>query len=98
MVNAKRIDILLTNCKIASLEENIKASSLWKINISIKKKTPIVIEVTTDTIVANLAPFPLPAPSSFETLTQEAGYISLQALIYLCLKYMQSYITSVLFT
>ena len=30
---------------------------------------PITVDVTTDTIVANFAPSPFPAPSSFATLT-----------------------------
>lgn len=74
MVKAKRIDNLFTACKTASLEENIKASSLWYIIINNQKKRPIMTDVTTDTIVANLAPFPLPAPSSFATLTLHAVY------------------------
>lgn len=37
--------------------------------MSTQKKSPITSDVTDDTIVANLAPFPLPAPSSFATRT-----------------------------
>lgn len=74
MVNAKRIDNLFTAFKTASLEENNKASSLWYIIINNQKMRPIMIDVNTDTVVANLAPFPLPAPSSFATLTLHAVY------------------------
>ena len=69
IVKAKRIESLFTSSSTGLLEENIKASSLWKYIINNQKKRPITIDVTTDTNVANLAPFPLPAPSSFETLT-----------------------------
>lgn len=68
-VKARSIDSLFTAWSTASLEENMRASSLWKIKISSQKKIPIATDVPTATFVANLAPFPLPAPSSFATLT-----------------------------
>lgn len=37
--------------------------------MSSQKKRPMIVEVEAATMVANLAPFPLPAPSSFATLT-----------------------------
>ena len=69
MVNAKRIESLLTAASTSSLDVKIKASSLWKIIISSQNMRPIIVDVVTATMVANLAPFPLPAPSSLETLT-----------------------------
>lgn len=36
---------------------------------------PIMVECKTETIVANLAPFPSPAPSSFATLTLQISRI-----------------------
>lgn len=37
--------------------------------MSTKKMVPIIVDCAPDTIVAYFAPFPLPAPSSFATLT-----------------------------
>lgn len=68
-MKARRMESLLTAFKTGSLDENIRASSLWKKIMSSQKKRPITMDVVTATIVANLAPFPLPAPSSFATLT-----------------------------
>lgn len=69
MVKANRMESLLTATKTASLEENIQAILLWKSIIITPKNNPIINDCVTDTIVANLAPFPLPAPNSFATRT-----------------------------
>lgn len=68
-MNARRTISLLTSFKTGALEENINARSLWKKIINNQKKRPMIIDVITDTTAANLAPFPLPAPSSFATRT-----------------------------
>lgn len=69
MVKAKRSESLLTASNTISLLVNINASSLWNNMIKSQKIRPITVDVVTETIVANLAPFPLPAPNSFATLT-----------------------------
>lgn len=51
------------------LEVKMYANLSWRAMISDQKKTPITKEVTTETLVANLAAFPFPAPSSFDTRT-----------------------------
>lgn len=68
-MNAKRIESLLTASRTGSLEVNIQVNLSWKNIISSQKTRPMITDVVTDTIVANLAPFPFPAPSSFATLT-----------------------------
>lgn len=70
-VKASRMESLLTAIKTASLEENINAIWLWRINIITQKDNPMINDCVTDTIVASLAPFPLPAPNSFATRTLE---------------------------
>lgn len=68
-VKANRSESLLTAFKTASLEEKIQAIWLWRSIIITQKNNPIINDCVTDTIVANLAPFPLPAPNSFATRT-----------------------------
>ena len=63
------MESLLTASRTGLLDENMRAISLSKIIIKNQKNTPITADVVTATAVANLAPFPLPAPSSLATLT-----------------------------
>lgn len=68
-MKAKRSLSLSTTSRRGSLDENKRAILRLKIMIIEKNKMPIIKDVNTDTVVANLAPFALPAPSSFSTLT-----------------------------
>lgn len=68
-VKAKRTESLLTALRMTGLVVKMYANLSWKAMISDQKKIPITKEVTTETLVANLAAFPLPAPSSFDTRT-----------------------------
>ena len=42
---------------------------LWNMMMRMQKVSPMRVDCTTDTTVANLAALPFPAPSSFATLT-----------------------------
>ena len=68
-MRASRTEILSTASITAPLDEKIIASLLWKISARKLAKRLIRKDVAVDTIVANLAPFPLAAPSSLATLT-----------------------------
>lgn len=79
-VKAKRRERWLTASRTGLLEVKIRAISLWNSNISSQKTRPITTDSHTDTIVANLAPFPFPAPSSFATLTlHHTHFINIQS-------------------
>lgn len=69
MVRASRTEMLSTASITAPLDEKITASLLWKISARKLAKRLIRKDIAVDTIVANLAPFPLAAPSSLATLT-----------------------------
>lgn len=71
MVTARRKEMLSTASITALLDEKTSAIMSWKASASALKKRPIRKEVVVDTIVANFAPFPLPAPSSLATRTLE---------------------------
>ena len=71
-MKASRIESLLTAIKTSSLEEKIQAIWLWKSIMITQKNNPMIKDCVTDTIVANLAPLPLPAPSSFATRTLQS--------------------------
>lgn len=73
---AKRIESLLTASRTGLLEEKMIPISLCKITIIRQKTSPIIVDVVTETIVANFAPFPFPAPSSFATLTLHSYHSS----------------------
>ena len=68
-MRASRTERLSTAWITASLVVNIIASLSWRINARKLMKRLIMKDVVVDTIVANLDPFPLDAPSSFPTLT-----------------------------
>lgn len=68
-MRASRTERLSTAWITASLVVNIIASLSWRINARKLMKRLIMKDVVVDTIVANLAPFPLDAPNSFATLT-----------------------------
>lgn len=69
MVNDSRTAKSLTIEIIEELEVKIIASFSGKAMTISQKKNPTAREVNTDTLVANLAPLALPAPSSFATRT-----------------------------
>lgn len=69
MVTAKSTDRLSTASRTSALVVKIYAILSWRSMMSTQKKSPIILDCVTDTIVANLAAFPFPAPSSFATLT-----------------------------
>lgn len=66
---ASRTERLSTASITALLDETTSAILSSKASASKLKNRPIRKEVAVDTIVVNRAPFPLPAPSSLETLT-----------------------------
>lgn len=68
-VRANKMVSLLTAVKTASLDEKTWTIWLWKSIMFTQKNNPIIKDCVTETIVANFAPFPLPAPSSFATRT-----------------------------
>lgn len=68
-MRASKTEMLSTASITASLDEKIIASLLWKISARKLAKRLIRKDIAVDTIVANLAPFPLAAPSSLATLT-----------------------------
>lgn len=69
MVNASKIANSLTIVITAGLELKILASFSGVAIIMDRKQSPTNREFSTDTMAANLAPFALPAPSSFATRT-----------------------------
>lgn len=69
IVRASKTEMSSTALITASLDVKIVASLSWKISVSRLKKTLIRKDVAVDTNIANLAPRPLPAPSSLATLT-----------------------------
>eukprot|EP01018_Ginkgo_biloba_P028674 Gb_13399 [translate_table: standard] len=58
---------------MTELSVNIKATSLRKKKMRTQNTRPMALDVATETITANFAPFPFPAPSSFATLTHVAA-------------------------
>ena len=68
-VSANNTDKSLTIAITGMLEVKIIASFSWKTNIINKNKSATARDVKTETVVANFAPFVLPAPSSFDTHT-----------------------------
>ena len=64
-MKVKRIESLLNSSSTGLLDVNKRAISLLKNIVISQKKRPITMDSDTDTKAANLAPFPLPAPSSF---------------------------------
>jgi len=69
MVTPRRTDSLSTIFSTLSLDVKSKPYLSWKTNIRKQKEIPMSVDIPTDTTVANFAPFPLPAPSSFATRT-----------------------------
>lgn len=69
MVKANRTASLLAASIITGLAVKKRGNLSCKTRISNQNKSPITKDVAADTMVANLAPFPLPAPNSLETLT-----------------------------
>lgn len=69
IVTPKRRESWSTSSRTSSLDVNMYANLSWNIRIRAKKTMPIMVDWTTETLVANLAPWPLPAPSSFATRT-----------------------------
>lgn len=69
MVNANKIANSLTIVITAELEVKINASFLGMAMMMDQKKNPTNREFRTDIMAANLAPFALPAPSSFVART-----------------------------
>lgn len=68
-VKAKSIDSLFTASSTGWLVVNISPTLSCNNMIKTQKNSPTTVDVPTATPVANLAPFPFPAPSSFATLT-----------------------------
>jgi len=69
MVNANINESFSTASRTTWLEVKMRATLSRRTITRMQKKRPMMVEVTTETIVANLAPFPFPAPSSFATRT-----------------------------
>jgi hypothetical protein len=69
MVNASKTANSLTIKITKELEVKIIASFSGKAMTIDQNNSPTTREVNNDTMVANLAPFALPAPSSFATRT-----------------------------
>jgi hypothetical protein len=69
MVKANNIDSSLTILITDKFDVKIKASFSLKRTIINQNMKPANTVFTTETIVANFAPFALPAPSSFATRT-----------------------------
>lgn len=68
-MNANKTANSLTIVITEELEVKIIASFSWKAMIVDQNRSPTTKEVNTETVVANFAPFALPAPSSFATRT-----------------------------
>jgi len=69
IVKANKIDSSLTIWITDKLDVKIKASFSLKTTIINQNMNPTITVFTTETTVANFAPFALPAPSSFATRT-----------------------------
>lgn len=69
MVMASRLERESTASTTSVLLEKISAILPWNRTMTRHIAIPITVDCATETIVANLAAFPLPAPSSFATLT-----------------------------
>ena len=69
MVKASKSESLSTASSTTALVVKMRAILLWRPMISTQKKSPITSEVVDDTMAANLAPMPFPAPSSLATRT-----------------------------
>ena len=68
-MKASKMESLLTSSMTGGLVEKMKANLSWNMRTSSQKQRPIATDVITATVVANFAPLPFPAPSSFATLT-----------------------------
>lgn len=68
-MNASKTANSLTIAITEELEVKIIASFPGKAMMIDQNNSPTTRDVNTDTVVANLAPFALPAPSSFATRT-----------------------------
>lgn len=69
-------------------ELDVNKYANWSFNaiMMAQNKSPITIDCITDTWVANFAPFPFPAPSSFATLTllcQHPIFLSLFSVLHI---------------
>jgi hypothetical protein len=69
IVNANKTANSLTISITGVLVVKIIASFSWKTMIIDQNRSPTIKDVNTETVVANFAPFALPAPSSFATRT-----------------------------
>ena len=69
MVNTNMIENSFAMEMTGTLAVKIIASFSWKKMIMKQNKSPTVMEVNIDTVIANFAPFALPAPSSLATRT-----------------------------
>jgi hypothetical protein len=69
IVNANKTANLLTIAITEVVEVKIIASFSWKAMVIDQNRSPTTKEVNTEILVANFAPFALPAPSSFATRT-----------------------------
>lgn len=58
----------------SALDEKISAILSWNIIMSPQKKKPIIVDCTTETLVANFAASPFTAPSSLATLTLDVSW------------------------
>ena len=68
-MNANKTANSLTISITGVLVVKIIASFSWKTMIIDQNRSPTIKDVNTETVVANFAPFALPAPSSFATRT-----------------------------
>lgn len=75
IVTAKRNASPSTAWSTSLLDEKMYAILSRKIIISAQNTSPITVDSPTATMVANFAPFPFPAPSSFATLTLPKHYL-----------------------
>ena len=68
-MNANKTANSLTISITGVLVVKIIASFSWKTMIIDQNRSPTIKDVNNETVVANFAPFALPAPSSFATRT-----------------------------
>lgn len=73
-MKANRTERLSTEFRTASLDEKIEPIWSWRNTMNTVKNNPTINDSVIDTSVANLAPLPLPAPSSFATRTLQISY------------------------
>lgn len=66
---ANKLESSSNSLRTSALVVKIKAIFSRNNMISKQKKRPTMIDCITETLVANFAPLPLPAPSSLATLT-----------------------------